>query len=102
MFSLLLRVPIAVLPAQKFVFIQYLFALAVTEACRADGVLGDEAGSRVRIKWPNDIYGITADGEKKKIGGILVNTSFGSGKFEVVIGPPLYLHFHSVPLGGAC
>ncbi|KAM5531359.1 hypothetical protein V8D89_014952, partial [Ganoderma adspersum] len=86
MFSLLLRVPLAVLPAQKLVFIQYLFALAVAEACRADRVLGDEAGSRVRIKWPNDIYGITHDGERKKLGGILVNTSFGAGKVEVVIG----------------
>ncbi|KAM5539696.1 hypothetical protein V8D89_006509 [Ganoderma adspersum] len=86
MFSLLLRVPLAVLPAQKLVFIQYLFALAVAEACRADHVLGDEAGSRVRIKWPNDIYGIAYDGERKKLGGILVNTSFGAGKVEVVIG----------------
>ncbi|PIL29234.1 hypothetical protein GSI_09283 [Ganoderma sinense ZZ0214-1] len=86
MFSLLLRVPLAALPAQKIVFIQYLFALAVADACRSDGVLGDEAGSRVRIKWPNDIYGITQEGEKNKLGGILVNTSFGAGKVEVVIG----------------
>ena len=89
MFSLLLRVPFTVLPPQKLVFVQYLFALAVAEACRADGVLGDEAGARVRIKWPNDIYAITRDGERKKIGGILVNTSFGAGKAEIIIGEPL-------------
>ena len=92
MFSLLLRVPLAVLPAQKLVFIQYLFAIAIAEACQADGVLGDEAGSRVRIKWPNDIYGITQDGEMKKLGGILVNTSFGAGKVEVVIGASYRVH----------
>ena len=84
-FSLLLRVPLSALPAQKIVFVQYLFALAVAEACRSEQVLGSE-GSRVRIKWPNDIYAIARDGEKKKIGGILVNTSFGSGKVELVIG----------------
>ena len=84
-FSLLLRVPLSALPAQKIVFVQYLFALAVAEACRSEQVLGSE-GSRVRIKWPNDIYAIARNGEKKKIGGILVNTSFGSGKVELVIG----------------
>ena len=98
MFSLLLRVPLAVLPAQKLVFIQYLFALAVAEACRADRVLGDEAGSRVRIKWPNDIYGIMQDGERKKLGGILVNTSFGAGKVEVVIGAPCHCSIHRLVL----
>ncbi|KAI0364526.1 class II aaRS and biotin synthetase [Pilatotrama ljubarskyi] len=90
-FSLLLRVPLSVLPAQKIVFVQYLFALAVAEACRDSAVLGPHDGGRVRIKWPNDIYAEmpgTAGGEKsaKKIGGILVNTSFGAGKIELVIG----------------
>ncbi|EJF61872.1 hypothetical protein DICSQDRAFT_136396 [Dichomitus squalens LYAD-421 SS1] len=85
-FSLLLRAPLSALPATKIVFVQYLFALAVAEACRTDGVLGEEAGSRVRIKWPNDLYAITPDGERKKIGGILVNTSFGAGKVELVVG----------------
>ncbi|KAI0753256.1 hypothetical protein C8Q80DRAFT_1217458 [Daedaleopsis nitida] len=86
-FSLLLRVPLAALPAPKIVFVQYLFALAVAEACRAPGVLGgDRTGERVRIKWPNDLYAITPDGERKKIGGILVNTSFGAGKADIVVG----------------
>lgn len=65
---------------------QYLFALAVVEACRSECVLGSEAGSRVRIKWPNDLYAVTLDGEKKKIGGILVNTSFSAGRVELVVG----------------
>ena len=64
---------------------QYLYALAVTEACRSKEVLGSE-GSRVRIKWPNDVYAITRNGEKKKICGILVNTSFGAGKVELIVG----------------
>ncbi len=84
-FSLLLRVPLSALPASKIVFVQYIFALAVAEACRSEQVLGAE-GERVRIKWPNDLYAITRDGEKKKIGGILVNTSFGAGKVELVVG----------------
>ncbi|KAH9847052.1 class II aaRS and biotin synthetase [Lenzites betulinus] len=85
-FSLLLRTPLSALPGQKIVFVQYLLALAVTEACRDSAVLG-EAGARVRIKWPNDIYvEMPSTGEKRKIGGILVNTSFGAGRVELVIG----------------
>ena len=85
-FSLLLRVPLSALPATKIVFVQYLFALAVAEACRTDAVLGAEAGARVRIKWPNDLYAVTREGERKKIGGVLVNTSFGAGNVELVVG----------------
>ncbi|KAI9056285.1 class II aaRS and biotin synthetase [Trametes sanguinea] len=85
-FSILLRVPLSALPAQKIVFVQYLFALAVAEACRDPAVLGAE-GARVRIKWPNDIYAeMPGTGERKKVGGILVNTSFGAGNVELVVG----------------
>ncbi|CDO76540.1 hypothetical protein BN946_scf184395.g2 [Trametes cinnabarina] len=85
-FSILLRVPLSDLPAHKIVFVQYLFALAVAEACRDRAVLGAE-GAHVRIKWPNDIYAeMPGTGERKKIGGILVNTSFGTGKVELVVG----------------
>ncbi|TFY54489.1 hypothetical protein EVJ58_g8836 [Rhodofomes roseus] len=87
-FSLLLRVALSDFPASKLVFVQYLFGLAVVEACRDDGVLGKE-GKRVRLKWPNDVYVVTSDGEKKKIGGILVNTSFSGGKVDIVIGSGL-------------
>ena len=75
-------------------FVQYLVALAVAEACRAPGVLGAE-GERVRIKWPNDIYVVARDGEKKKVGGILVNTSFGAGKVEIVIGVSFLFPIHA-------
>ncbi|KAF8915834.1 hypothetical protein CPB85DRAFT_1432544 [Mucidula mucida] len=84
-FSLLLRVTLGEFPSNKLVFVQYLFALAVAEACRDDGVLG-KRGEAVRIKWPNDIYAITSQGEMKKIGGILVSTNFVGGKCDIIIG----------------
>ncbi|KDQ50982.1 hypothetical protein JAAARDRAFT_141066 [Jaapia argillacea MUCL 33604] len=80
-FSIVLRSSLSIIPASKLVFIQYLFCLAVTEACRELGPWGEA----VRIKWPNDLYA-SVGGEMKKIGGILVNTSFGSGKVDIVIG----------------
>lgn len=57
------------------------------EACRGDTVLG-KLGEKVRLKWPNDLYAVTgaADGDRKKIGGILVNTSFTGNEVEIVIG----------------
>ncbi|KAJ6613606.1 class II aaRS and biotin synthetase [Mycena sp. CBHHK59/15] len=86
-FSLLLRLSLSTFPASKLVFVQYLFALAVAEACREEAVLGN-AGGVVRLKWPNDLYAVCGD-EKKKIGGILVNTSFQGGKVDIVIGSGL-------------
>ncbi|KAJ7704393.1 biotin-protein ligase [Mycena rosella] len=89
-FSLLLRLSLSTFPASKLVFVQYLFALAVVEACRDDSVLGESAAP-VRLKWPNDIYAVLGDDDasKKKIGGILVNTSFSGGKVDIVIGSGL-------------
>ena len=86
-FSLLLRVDLGSFPPSKLVFVQYLFALAVAEACRDERVLG-RRGEAVRIKWPNDIYATTPTGENKKIGGILVNTNFSGGTCHIVIGKP--------------
>ncbi|KAF8812826.1 hypothetical protein BYT27DRAFT_7085987 [Phlegmacium glaucopus] len=91
-FSVLLRVSLSNFPASKLVFIQYLFALAVVEACRTEFVLGDKAGGRVRLKWPNDLYAVVGSDEEanaenvRKIGGVLVNTSFSSGSVDIVIG----------------
>lgn len=79
------------IPASRLVFVQYLFALAVVEVCREDSILG-KRGEHVRLKWPNDLYIVTGDSsdsseEKKKIGGILVNTSFLlDGQVDIVIG----------------
>jgi biotin--protein ligase len=93
LFSILLRVSLASFPANKLVFIQYLFALAVVEACREENVLG-KWGEGIRVKWPNDLYALVGDGgeKKRKVGGVLVNTSFSGGKVDVVIGEvPLYV-----------
>ena len=83
-YSLLLRVSLSQVPASKLVFVQYLFALAVVEACRHENILG-KVGEAVKLKWPNDIY-IVDEAEKRKVGGILVNTSFTGGTVSIVIG----------------
>lgn len=85
--SILLRVPMSALPSSKLVFVQYLFALAVVEACYHESILGSRA-HKVRLKWPNDLYLSLGDAEtdKKKIGGILVNTSFTGGFTNIIIG----------------
>ena len=64
-----------------------MFALAVVEACRDEGILGPKSGEGVRIKWPNDIYIVSSDGkEKRKVGGILVHTSFIGEMVLIIIG----------------
>jgi len=94
-FSVLVRVPLAAaLPASRLVFVQYLVGLAVVRACRDPRALGAERGARVRLKWPNDVYlDLASESEsragpekKKKVGGILVNTSFSDGNVDVVAG----------------
>lgn len=82
-FSILLKVPKEI-QFHRMVFIQYLFGLAVTEACRK--VLPDTEGGRVRLKWPNDVYILREDGTKSKIGGILVTTNYMGDTMHVVIG----------------
>lgn len=85
-FSLVLR--LATGEASRIVFVQYLFGLAVVEAIR--GVEGyEELG--IVLKWPNDIYadlGKVVEGELryKKIGGILVNSSYAGSDFTLVVG----------------
>lgn len=86
-FSTLLRVSLSSFPASKLVFVQYLFALSVVEACRDGSILGAR-GQAIRLKWPNDLYAVygPGEGERRKIGGILVNTSFTGGKVDIVVG----------------
>ncbi|THV08019.1 class II aaRS and biotin synthetase [Dendrothele bispora CBS 962.96] len=86
-FSLHLRVSLSSFPSNKLVFVQYLFGLAVAEACRDEAILG-KRGEAVRVKWPNDIYAVFGSDEKdrKKIGGILINTSFSDGNADIIIG----------------
>ncbi len=52
-------------------------------------MLGEKLGSKVRLKWPNDLYvdlGVDGKEDLKKFGGILVNTNFQGGKVDIVIG----------------
>ncbi|GAA5821752.1 hypothetical protein JCM3770_003161 [Rhodotorula araucariae] len=85
-FSLVARLPASA--AARIVFVQYLFGVAVVEAVRS--VPGYERLG-VCLKWPNDIYAdLGEEGEGmeryRKIGGILVNSSFAGGEFSLVIG----------------
>lgn len=59
-------------------FVQYLVSLAIVQAVEA--VQGAGA-SPVRIKWPNDIYVDTV-----KIGGILCQSEYKDGTFNVTTG----------------
>lgn len=86
-FSLALRIPSAKVPMNKLVFLQYLFSLAIAEACRDEAVLG-RYGEAVKIKWPNDIYvalGEGKDRQLRKIGGVLVNTGIINEDSQIVI-----------------
>ena len=84
-FSLVTR--IALSESSRIVFVQYLFGLAVVEAVRT---LPGYERIGVCLKWPNDIYADMGEGEGmaryKKIGGILVNSSFANGEFTIVTG----------------
>lgn len=65
------------------VFIQYITALAIVESIRTRK--GYE-NVPLRIKWPNDVYAELDNGELKKVGGLLVNSSFAQNEFLLVIG----------------
>ncbi|KWU43034.1 class II aaRS and biotin synthetase [Rhodotorula sp. JG-1b] len=84
-FSLVLRLPQA--EAARIVFVQYLLGLAVIEAITAQPGL-DKLG--IRLKWPNDVYADFRDQAPsqryRKIGGILINSSFRDGVFSLVAG----------------
>jgi len=97
-FSLALRISSAKVPMNKLVFLQYLFSLAIVEACRDEAVLGSY-GEAVQIKWPNDIYAVVGEGERrerKKIGGVLVNTGIINKDSQIVIGQSGVLPAHGM------
>ena len=63
---------------------QYLFGLSVIEAVRT---LEGYEDLDLRLKWPNDLYGDLGNmGGLKKIGGILVTSTYAGGDFNVIIG----------------
>ncbi|TYZ58860.1 hypothetical protein PybrP1_000496 [[Pythium] brassicae (nom. inval.)] len=65
-------------------FVQYLVSLAILRAVEAVHPTPAHANalSPVRIKWPNDIYA----GDKVKIGGMLCQSEYRDGKFNVTTG----------------
>ena len=93
MFSVLFRAsyskpdgPLPYLPAARLVYVQYLVGIAIVRACQF--YLGAD-GSKVKLKWPNDIYAVLhQDGatKKLKLGGILISSTFQDGNVSVLIG----------------
>lgn len=77
----------------QLVFVQYIFALSVVEAVR--GLPGYE-DLELRLKWPNDLYvDMGREEGLRKIGGILVNSTYAGKDFTIIIGKPeTKLHFH--------
>ncbi|KAI9480334.1 MAG: biotin-protein ligase [Benjaminiella poitrasii] len=64
------------------VFIQYIISLAIVDSiCNRKGY----EDVPLRLKWPNDIYADLPTG-LKKVGGLLVNSSFVRDEFLLVIG----------------
>lgn len=91
-FSTVLRMPLHNdfgLPS-PMVFVQYLAAIAIVDSIQnyARGSLGI-ADFPVRIKWPNDVYLMSSEGDEKpffKLSGILVNTTVIDGEYAMVVG----------------
>lgn len=72
--------------SNKIVFLQYLFGLAVVESVKT---LPGYEKIGLCIKWPNDIYAdLGGEGPERyrKIGGILVNSSYANNEFTLVVG----------------
>jgi biotin--protein ligase len=65
------------------VFIQYIIALAIVESIR---MRPGYENVPLRLKWPNDIYADLPNEGLKKVGGLLVNSSFIRDEFLLVIG----------------
>ncbi|CAG8977908.1 hypothetical protein HYALB_00001786 [Hymenoscyphus albidus] len=87
-FSVTMKHPMSLSNSAPVVFIQYLAAIAIVEGIHSYDVgYGDVP---VKLKWPNDIYAQdpTKPGKKEyiKIGGILVNSSYSSGSYDLVVG----------------
>ncbi|KAI0242550.1 biotin holocarboxylase synthetase [Massospora cicadina] len=69
------------------VLIQFLGALAVVGALRQKPGYEDLA---LRIKWPNDIYGVdyssAGSPTRKKVGGVLLSSFYDGGSLALILG----------------
>ncbi|RFU36226.1 hypothetical protein B7463_g7, partial [Scytalidium lignicola] len=86
--STVIRHPMELSNIAPVVFVQYLAAIAVVE-----GIKSYDRGYNdipMKLKWPNDIYAQdpTKPGKKEyvKVGGVLVNSSYSSGNYDLVVG----------------
>lgn len=88
MFSTVVHHAMQISQKAPVVFIQYLAALAIVRGIQTYGP--GYSALPVKLKWPNDIYAEdpSQPGLKSyvKIGGILVNSSYASGDYNLVIG----------------
>jgi BirA family biotin operon repressor/biotin-[acetyl-CoA-carboxylase] ligase len=90
LFSVLLRVAG---PAQRLPLIALVAGLAVAEAVERAA-----PGARVGIKWPNDVL-VTIEGDRRrKVAGVLVETSMAGDAIEsVVVGIGVNVHTRAFP-----
>src|SRR5437016_3086561 len=87
-FSTSIRHSMSLSSSAPIVFIQYLAAMAVVEGIKTYDSASYYSTLPVRLKWPNDIYACTdtRSGTYVKIGGILVNSSYSDGVYNLVVG----------------
>ncbi len=113
MFSTVLRHSFALAQSAPVIFVQYLIGLAIVDGIKTYEPLSPTYRNLpVKLKWPNDIYArvpassrakdsktqprsTSARGEEEKekefvkIGGILVNSTYTSGDYTLVVGAGL-------------
>lgn len=87
-FSVVLKHSLQLNERAPVIFVQYLAAIAIAEGIRTyDRGYQDVP---VKLKWPNDIYALDPSqpgkNEYVKIGGILVNSSYSNGNYNLVVG----------------
>ncbi|QSZ30271.1 hypothetical protein DSL72_004793 [Monilinia vaccinii-corymbosi] len=86
--SLCMKHPMELGSKAPVVFIQYLAAIAIVEAIHSYDKGYDTVP--IKLKWPNDIYAqdLSKTGKREyvKVGGILVNSSYSSGNYDLVVG----------------
>ncbi|TGZ83394.1 class II aaRS and biotin synthetase [Ascodesmis nigricans] len=89
-FSTVLEHPLFINTHSPIVFVQYIVAMAIVKAIKNYDPASGSRGYKdidVKLKWPNDIYAKDPKtGEYTKIVGILVQSTFLSNSFHLVVG----------------
>ncbi|SMY20891.1 unnamed protein product [Zymoseptoria tritici ST99CH_1A5] len=99
MFTTLLKHPLALSTSAPVVFVQYIAALAIVEGIHSYSNSASTQQSKayaslpVKLKWPNDIYALSSPSADPKvadswtkIAGILVNSSYASADYTLLVG----------------